>query len=165
MFKIRKATTDDIRLIHLMAEEVFPHTYGDILSPLQVDYMMDWMYSSESLHRQMTEEGHTYYLAFCDDEPAGYFSIQAEGEALFHLQKLYVLPKFQGRGLGRLLFEQAISVIKAIHPAPCEMRLNVNRNNKALHFYKRMGMTKVAEGDFPIGNDYFMNDYIMGIRL
>ena len=32
------------------------------------------------------------------------------------------------------------------------MELNVNRNNKALLFYERMGMRKLREGDFPIGN-------------
>jgi hypothetical protein len=28
-----------------------------------------------------------------------------------------------------------------------------------------MGMTKVDEGDFPIGNGYYMNDYIMGMEI
>ena len=45
MFTIRKATTEDIPLIHKMAQEVFPATYADILSPDQLDYMMEWMYS------------------------------------------------------------------------------------------------------------------------
>lgn len=43
--------------------------------------------------------------------------------------------------------------------------LNVNRNNKALHFYEHKGMKKLREGDFPIGNGYYMNDYIMGLEL
>ena len=53
MFKIRKATTEDIPLIHKMAQEVFPATYADILSPDQLDYMMEWMYSITNLHKQM----------------------------------------------------------------------------------------------------------------
>ena len=54
---------------------------------------------------------------------------------------------------------------KEIHPGPCEMHLNVNRNNKALQFYQHLGMEKVAEGDFHIGNGYYMNDYIMGLKI
>ena len=46
-----------------------------------------------------------------------------------------------------------------------QMRLNVNRQNKALTFYEKMGMTKVDEGDFPIGNGFYMNDYIMGLDI
>ncbi len=165
MFSIRKATTSDILLIHRMAEVVFPHTYAEILSAEQVDYMMEWMYSAESLRRQMTEEGHIYYIAYDGEEAVGYLSIQPEGEAVFHLQKIYILPHYQGQHFGRLLFEHAVSVIKELHPEPCEMRLNVNRHNKALHFYERMGMDKIAEGDFPIGNGYYMNDYIMGLQI
>ena len=165
MFSIRKATTNDIHLIHEMAWVVFPHTYREILTPEQIDYMMEWMYSEDSLHKQMEKDGHIYYLAFKEDEPAGYLSIQPEGEHVFHLQKIYVLPSFQGMKLGKQLFGQAIKAIKELHPAPCQMRLNVNRQNKALAFYERMGMVKVDEGDFPIGNGYYMNDFIMGMDM
>ena len=45
------------------------------------------------------------------------------------------------------------------------MELNVNRSNRALHFYERMGMRRLREGDFPIGGGFYMNDYIMGLDL
>ena len=165
MFTIRKATLEDIEMINRLAWIVFPHTYKEILSPEQMEYMMDWMYSPENLHKQMTEDGHICYLAFEGDEPAGYLSIQPEGEHTYHLQKIYVLPSFQGKKLGKFLFEQAIKAIKELHPEPCQMRLNVNRQNRALTFYEKMGMKKVDEGDFHIGNGYYMNDYIMGLDI
>ena len=136
MFTIKKATTNDIQLINEMAQIVFPATYREILSKEQLDYMMDWMYSPKNLRKQMEEEGHIYYIAYKDGEAAGYVSIQPEGEHLFHLQKIYVLPLFQGCRLG-----------------------------KALQFYQHLGMEKVAEGDFHIGNGYYMNDYIMGLKI
>lgn len=165
MFTIKKATTNDIQLINEMAQIVFPATYREILSKEQLDYMMDWMYSPKNLRKQMEEEGHIYYIAYKDGEAAGYVSIQPEGEHLFHLQKIYVLPRFQGCRLGKALFEQAVKAIKEIHPGPCEMHLNVNRNNKALQSYQHLGMEKVAEGDFHIGYGYYMNDYIMGLKI
>ena len=165
MFTIQKATTNDIQLINEMAQIVFPATYQEILSKEQLDYMMDWMYSPKNLRKQIEEEGHIYYIAYKDGEAAGYVSIQPEGEHLFHLQKIYILPRFQGCRLGKALFEQAVKAIKEIHPGPCEMHLNVNRNNKALQFYQHLGMEKVAEGDFYIGNGYYMNDYIMGLKI
>ena len=80
MFKIRKATLDDLSTIRSLADIVFPHTYREILSSEQLDYMMDWMYSDESLRRQMIAEGHLYYIAYKEGEPVGYVSIQPEGE-------------------------------------------------------------------------------------
>ena len=149
MFTIRKATLEDIPLINKLAWEAFPATYKDILTPEQIVYMMDWMYSPENLHKQMTEEGHIYYIAFRENEGAGYVSIQPEGEGLFHLQKIYVLPQYQ----------------KHLHPSPCRMELNVNRENPALGFYQHMGMEKAREEDTHIGNGFYMNDYIMGINI
>jgi len=166
MFEIRKATLEDIELINRLAWIVFPHTYKELLSQGQIDFMMDWMYSPENLRKQMTEDGHIYYLAFDGSEPAGYLSIQPEGEHTYHLQKIYVLPSYQGKKLGKLLFNQAIQAIKELHPEPCQMRLNVNRyNTNAVEFYQRMGMKKVFEGDFDIGHGYLMTDYIMELDI
>lgn len=78
MTNIRKATTEDIKLIKELAWIAFPATYKDILTKEQIDYMMNWMYSPENLHKQMTEEGHIYYLAYVDNKAAGYVSIQKE---------------------------------------------------------------------------------------
>ena len=165
MFEISQATLADLPLRNELASIVFPHTYKELLTPGQIDYMMDWMYSPTNLEKQMTENGHIYYLAFQGDEPAGYLSIQPEDEHIYHLQKIYVLPSFQGQKLGMKLFQHAIDAIKELHPAPCQMRLNVNRQNKAVDFYRHMGMFKLAEGDFHIGNGYYMNDYIMALDI
>ncbi len=161
---LRRATATDIPLICTLADEAFPATYGAILSPAQLDYMMEWMYSPESLARQFGER-YAWFVAYAGDEPCGYLSVEREEEDLFHLQKIYVLPRFQGIGAGVFLFRAAIEYIRSVHPAPCRMELNVNRDNKALGFYERMGMRKLREGDFPIGNGYYMNDYIMGLEI
>jgi GNAT superfamily N-acetyltransferase len=162
---VKIATTGDIPTIRAMAEIAFRNTYKEILSPEQMDYMMDWMYSEQSLHSQMEREGHVFQLCVVDGQPCGYVSVQPEGNDTFHLQKIYLLPDAQGRGLGKVLFNAAIDYIKSVHPAPCTMRLNVNRHNKALSFYQHMGMTKVDEGDFDIGHGYYMNDYIMALDI
>ncbi len=165
MLNIRKADVEDCQLIRQLAQVAFPATYGKILSAEQVDYMMEWMYSIDSLKKQMEEEGHVYFIAYEAYEACGYVSVQPEGKDLFHLQKIYVLPSFQGHQIGKKLFQTAIDYIKEVHPEPCRMELNVNRNNQALQFYEHLGMRKVREGDFPIGNGYYMKDYIMGIEL
>ena len=96
MFTIRKATTADCALIQKLAQQIFPVTYKDILTPEQTDYMMEWMYSLDNIRKQMEEEGHVYFLAYEECEAAGYVSVQQQGEDLFHLQKIYVLPYYQG---------------------------------------------------------------------
>ena len=120
-----------------------------------------WLYGA----CEMEEEGHVYFIAYKEGKPCGYVSVQQQEKDVFHLQKIYVLPYFQGAHCGSFLFREAIKYIKEVHPEPCLMELNVNRDNKALLFYERMGMRKLREGDFPIGNGYYMNDYIMGLDI
>lgn len=164
MFESKRAERADIGLIRQLALKIFPQTYAHILSPEQSAYMMDMMYSQASLLRQF-EQAHAYYIGFFEGEPIGYVSIERQGEKLFHLQKIYVLPSKQGLGLGRKMFEVALTHIRQLQPQGAVVELNVNRSNKALEFYKKMGMHKAREVDFDIGNGFFINDYIMALEV
>ena len=64
-------------------------------------------------------EGHVYYIAYKDGTPCGYLSVQPEADDLYILQKIYILPRFQGVHAGSFLFRKAIEHIKQLHPAPC----------------------------------------------
>ena len=169
--QIRRVSTDDIPLIRSLADVVFRDTYRDILSPDQMAYMMDWMYSEESLQRQMLSDGHICFIAAADGDPCGYVSVQPlglqeDGSYLFDLQKIYVLPGFQGLQIGRRLFEHICQFVRnAANGWPCRIELHVNRYNKAVDFYKHLGLEILRVGDFPIGHGYYMNDYIMGCTL
>ena len=166
MFTIRKATTADCALIQKLAQQIFPVTYKDILTPEQTDYMMEWMYSLDNIRKQMEEEGHVYFLAYEECEAAGYVSVQQQGEDFIPPAKDFMCSPITRVHIAAVfLFREAIKYIKEVHPGPCLMELNVNRNNKALQFYEHMGMRKLREGDFPIGNGYYMNDYIMGLEI
>lgn len=164
-FRIDIATTGDIPLIQSMAQNVFRKTYADLISPGQMEFMLDWMYSEKSLMDQILPDGKTFFIATVDSVPAGYASIERQGDTedgrpLFHLQKLYLLPEYQGFGYGKELFGLVTGYILKEFPKGARVELNVNRGNKAVGFYEAIGMTRDREGDFPIGNGFYMTDYI-----
>ena len=70
-FEIRKATAKDISLIRELCYKVWPQTYTSILSQDKIDYMLEYMYSAESLQKQM-ENGSQFILVYEDNEPVGY---------------------------------------------------------------------------------------------
>lgn len=162
---MKKVLSEDIPVLREMAEIAFRDTYKTILSPEQMEYMMEWMYSEESLRSQLLEKGHIYYMV----EGKGYVSfrpdgISPDGRLLFHLEKIYVLPAFKGSGLGRMFFDKVVSEVgKIADGKPYRIELNVNRNNPAVGFYEHIGMYKIREGDFPIGNGFYMNDFIYAL--
>lgn len=168
---VRRASAEDIPLIRSMADVVFRDTYRDILSPEQADYMMGWMYSPDRLSRQMEPDGPAWFIAEYRETPCAYASVQPlgqqdDGDHLFELQKIYVLPGFQGKQVGRLLYGHVCRFVKRMASGEaCRIELHVNRSNPAIAFYRHLGFEILRAGDFPIGNGFFMNDYIMGVRL
>ena len=71
MLTIRWACEADCALIRRLADEVFPATYRGIITPSQMEYMMEWMYGAEVLAREMCGE-FAWFIASADGEPCGY---------------------------------------------------------------------------------------------
>ncbi|MDL2255771.1 GNAT family N-acetyltransferase [Parabacteroides sp. OttesenSCG-928-G06] len=161
MFSIRTAKTNDNLLINSLASRIWGATYGNILTPEQLHYMFDAMYAPENIIRQMTEQGHTYFIIYNDGEPCGYFSLEQKDDDTYIFQKIYALPEMQGTGMGRYMIEQGIAYLRNIHPTPFKVMLYVNRENPAVGFYQHLGFQIADTRDHHIGNGYYMNDYIM----
>ncbi len=160
---IRTATREDIELIHTMADESFRNTYKDIITPEQMDFMLDDMYSIANLHKQF-DEGHTYYIMYNrEGKNVGYGSIEPHGERRYHLQKLYLATPYKGLGYGAILFGHLLREIKRLCGGEaCRVELNVNKYNSATGFYARQGMQVGVQGDFIIeGTEFVRPDLIL----
>ncbi len=158
---IRRATPTDIPTIQHLSRVIWPVAYGSILSANQISYMLELMYSSTSLLKQMEE--HEFILCHDADEPIGFASFSNVGENVFKLHKIYILPERQGKGVGRFMVEHILRTIR--EKGGVALDLNVNRHNPARFFYERLGFEIIREEDIDIGQGYWMNDYVMRKRL
>lgn len=158
---IRLATPADIPTIRQIAYVTWPDTYGEILSPAQLSYMLATRYSEEILHQQMTREGHHFLLAEQHGAGVGFagFEHHYQGADRTRLHKLYILPSAQGSGVGRALLAAALASAKEAGDVTLE--LNVNRFNKACDFYRRHDFQVLREEVLPIGQGYVMDDYVL----
>ena len=157
-FSIRFAELDDINTIGWLAQQTWPVTYGHIVPPEQLQYMLNLIYHPAALRRQILEEKHQFLMVEQEEEPIGFASWGALAEpGVYKLHKLYVLPGIQGKGLGKAMLQFIFEDIRGARA----LRLNVNRHNKALQFYEKMGFSIIGEEDIDIGNNYQMNDYVM----
>ena len=161
---IRPADLDDINTIGFLAQQIWPDTYGKIVAAEQLQYMLNLFYSPGALREQMVDQRHQFLLVEQGEEAIGFAAWgPTEEPEVVKLHKLYVLPGQQGKGLGKSMLE---FIFQTIRPeGATTLRLNVNRFNKARQFYERMGFVVVKEEDVPIGNGYFMNDYVMEVAV
>jgi ribosomal protein S18 acetylase RimI-like enzyme len=165
MISIRKAEPEDLTTIHDLAYEIWPAAYLEILGQAQLDYMLEKMYSLPSLEHQYNILKHHFILITDDDVPVGFssFSSHDNDASVYHLNKIYVHPDQQGKKLGKKMLDYIIEHIK--NAGAKALQLNVNRHNKALYFYEKQGFKMIRSEDIDIGSGYFMNDYVMELKV
>lgn len=158
--EIRLLQKHELSLTRNLAEKIWPSAYGTILSKEQLSYMLNWMYSIETLEKSF-DKGNEFYCAFDNDLPLGFLELEFlnENPNTVKLQKIYVLPSEQKNGLGTKLLQ--FGIIHSKNKGANKIILQVNRDNKAVDFYLKNNFSIISEEDFPIGNGYYMNDYVM----
>jgi GNAT superfamily N-acetyltransferase len=158
---IRRADLSDLGTVIALAHEIWHRHYPGIITAEQIDYMLARGYSRDALAPFATDPTRGLALAERDAQPLGFAAWYPPGEPhRMKLDKLYVLPLAHGQGVGRALIEH---VAHAARRAGCRtLTLNVNRKNTgSVRAYERCGFRIVKRGDFPIGNGFVMEDYIM----
>lgn len=161
MIELITATEAHLPEIKRIAYETWPATFGAILSEKQIAYMLDWMYSIPSLTGQITEKKHVFLLAKDSEQFLGYASYELNytGVPKTKIHKIYLLPASQGKGVGALLINRIGEI--AAENENNTLLLNVNRYNKAVGFYEKMGFSVVGNEDIDIGDGFLMEDFIM----
>lgn len=153
----RKA--ENVKELALLTSEIWHEYWTCILSPEQIDYMVEKFQSESAITEQIKNENYTYFYILCDGEKAGYIGMSKKDDYLF-LSKLYIKKDFRHKGIGTQVFE----FIKdfAHKNNYVKIRLTVNKYNKnTINAYEKWGLKTVESVVTDIGNGFVMDDYIM----
>jgi len=155
---IRPATIADVPFIQDIARRTFEHTYRGIIPENDQKEVLSHAYSEEALAISISRHK-TFLVAEAPGTDggglAGYVDIDFDGKKM-ELHRLYVLPQYQRRGLGRRLLEAAVSKtlgdLTDSIAGPLLLVAHVQRDNaKARAFYKKVGFTEGEEKTMAIG--------------
>ncbi|MFY3790883.1 GNAT family N-acetyltransferase [Ureibacillus sp. MALMAid1270] len=138
---IRKARYEDTKQVQHIANESWHATYEGII-PLEVqDNFLNSAYNDEQMKLRL--ERSILYVAEVTGEVVGfanYSFVQKGGKV--ELGAIYLLPEFQGKGIGSALLQQAITELEGVK----EIYINVERDNKiGRNFYEAKGFEFVKE--------------------
>jgi GNAT superfamily N-acetyltransferase len=162
--KILPATEEHLAAISLLVGVIWHAYYPVITSMDQIEYMLAWMYSLETMTAEL-RNGIRYERLLLDGELAGfaYFG-PTEEPTTIKLHKLYLLPQLHGQGLGTQLLKHCETEARKL--GALVMTLNVNkRNARAIATYQRNGFTIAQSVINDIGHGFVMDDYIMTKQL
>ena len=113
---------------------------------------------SKYIHTELTEDkiqeiikNKTVYV--CSEEKCifGYIVLGKDEGNKIEIETLYVLPKFQRKGIGKLLLEHSLSEAKTYWLSAWEL------NHKAIEFYLKNGFKETGEMYFDLYGDKIRN--------
>jgi GNAT superfamily N-acetyltransferase len=158
------ASISQLEIIQDLAKAIWPDAYSEILSNEQLNYMMEMMYSFDSLERQL-KNNNVFLLAKEDNDFIGFasYELNFQNSNKTKIHKLYVLTNVQGKGVGKKM----ILHIQEIAKKNCNsaLILNVNKYNKAKDFYLHNQFEIADSLVVDIGNGYVMDDFVMEKKI
>ena len=152
-------TGEDIAALAAIANEVWHQHFASILSPEQIDYMVERFQSVPAVTGQLANEGYEYYFIRVGEKNIGYAGIKPEAGKLF-LSKLYILYPYRGNGFASRAFEFMEGICRERRLR--SIWLTVNRyNTDTIAVYQKKGFKTIRTQVADIGNGFVMDDYIM----
>jgi GNAT superfamily N-acetyltransferase len=142
-----------------LAARIWRHNYPGIISAAQIEYMLAQRYHPPLIRQTLARGDHWDVIRAEGWLVAFAHSFPLEGGAV-KLDKLYVDPAWQRRGLGALLVERVEARARARGRSHLLLRVN-RRNAQAIAAYGKYGFVIVREVVEDIGGGFVMDDYVM----
>ena len=156
---------DQIDALGTLARTIWLQHYPGIISLAQIDYMLVQRYHSDAIRAQLGQAGLDWTVAQTVGELIGFAHAFPITDALrFKLDKLYVHPDWQRRGVGAALLNQVESAARQHDCTLITLRTN-RHNHIALAAYRRYGFVIRAEVVTNIGAGFVMDDFVLEKNL
>ena len=163
---LRRATLPYLDDLRRFAIQTFTDTYAAINTSENMSAYIESAFDPEKLDAALRNPDCQHWIAFHGDEMAGYCKLNfresqtaIQDETSLEIERIYVLKKFQGRGIGKSLIEKVYAI--AAQQNLDYIWLSVwQKNENAIRFYESQGYWKTGEHEFVLGNDVQL-DFIM----
>jgi ribosomal protein S18 acetylase RimI-like enzyme len=142
MFFVRTAGERDLEAVRSLLVETWHATYDAIYGVEKVTQLTNSWHSIESLRRRLSRPGSEFLVADDGEHIAGmaFAAADREGETVM-LHQLYVLPAYQGHGIGGMLLDEILDDF----PDARRIKLEVEeQNSRAVAFYRIYGFEQTG---------------------
>lgn len=158
MISLRTVREEEITQLSRLAHEIWHECFISIISYEQIEYMASLFLSPEAISENIR---HGYiYRVLKDEEKMFGFTASVKEDGRIFLSKLYLLKDYRGKGYGRMLVEDVISLYDED-----EIYLTVNKYNPAYDLYLHLGFEVTDSVVTDIGGGFVMDDYIMSKKI
>jgi diamine N-acetyltransferase len=148
---VREWEEADLESVRRITWKTWIATYASFIPERDLRSYLDQHYTIEELRTLLQSAHFRGFLALIDEIPTGYakanFSID---ENKLYVQSMYVLPAYQGKGIGHLLLQRAEARAREYDLDRIWLGV-MTQNTAALAWYRKIGFQFVEESPFMIG--------------
>ena len=163
-------TIDDVEELNAIGAATFTETHAEYNSAENLDSYIRRAFTPDVLAGELANPKSHFFFARVGDETAGYLKVnteEAQNEAMgpdaLEVERVYILRKCKGLGIGRAMIEKAID--EARTRGLGTVWLGVwEHNRQALAFYEHMGFAVFGSHVFTVGDDD-QTDLLMRLRV
>jgi ribosomal protein S18 acetylase RimI-like enzyme len=154
---LKLATLDDVPLLENIGRETYRQHFSGIWSTKGLSQYLDTHFSRPILREQVKSSFIQYFFPVYQREPAGLMKTKTDSRIPvtpfdngFELEKIYLLTRFTGKGIGTTALAECVSMAK--DKSEKFVWLDVLKsNNKARKLYEAFGFSVV--GEIPFSTD------------
>ena len=167
---LKQASIFDIKTIKQISEKTFFETFAHFNTKENIDNYLADNFNNEKLTSELNTINSFFYIIIVDNDVAGYLKLnvleaQTEKNHLhaLEIERIYILNKYHGKKLGKLLLNKAIEVAKKLSKS--YIWLGVwEMNERAINFYKKNNFISIDKHIFKLGDD-LQTDYIFKLMF
>lgn len=163
-------TLADLDQLIQLSKLTFTKAFEKDNNPIDFQNYIERAFAKKTLKREITNTDTQFFFVQSEENVVAYFKLNV-GRAQtdlklndsMELERIYVLPEYQGAGLG----ERILSKVKeiALQQHKTMLWLGVwEKNERAIRFYQRQGFNKFATHPYFIGQDE-QTDWLMRFEL
>lgn len=147
----RRWTRADLATVQQLLLETWLEAYGSFIPQTDLEGYLQTQYSEARLAALFADPDVTGLVAEVDGRVAGYAKLfHARAELKFYVHQLYILPAWQGHGLGHRLMTCAEERARELGADRIWLGVMV-KNTQAVEWYKRLGFTITETAPFVMG--------------
>lgn len=157
--EIHKVAENQLLELQRISRQTFYEAFSAVNTEDDMAMYLEHSLSIEKLSAELSNENTEFYFAQLNEQIIGYLKFNVgeaqtdlQDEQALEIERIYLLIKYAGMGVGQLLMEKAYQVaqiknVKYIWLGVWE------HNTRAIQFYKRNGFSEFGSHMFKLGND------------
>ena len=142
---IRPMQSENLELLHAICCDAYSQNFAHHWEEGGLESYLGDVFGIEKLRTELLNNGIRYYVAFVEEQPVAFMKLNlasnlpglATDEGI-ELDKVYILPAFKGKGIGKALLDKAIEMAQSNKKRIVWLCV-IDTNTEAISFYKKIG--------------------------